>query len=303
VPVAAAAIGATGAIGSAVIGATTRGGQSSQVQQGQDASIEAQQAALAQMRQDLLPYMQIGQNALLALPVQTEGGEFQSPVRRDIAENLSGIWGPAAQRMEAFQNIAGDLSGIYGPEAAAAAMQNFYTSPGYQFRLNEGIRAIESSAAGSGLLHSGATLKALQDRGEGLAANEYANYITNATNQFNNQFGRAQSAFDTYYNRLYNLASLGQKSAAGVGDQTVQTGHDIAGTLTSGASAQAALTGQQGAQLASLLTGLTNNQGVQNALTSLITPTYSGDLSSFAPTGSDYYVAPGWGIGGYERVS
>ena len=47
------------------------------------------------------------------------------------------------------------------------------TSPGYQFRLAEGEKAIRrASAAGSGV-HSGATLKALQRYGQGLAAEEY----------------------------------------------------------------------------------------------------------------------------------
>ena len=52
----------------------------------------------------------------------------------------------------------------------------FYQSPGYQFRLGEGIKAVERSAASRGLFQSGKTIKDIQRFGEGLASEEYGRY-------------------------------------------------------------------------------------------------------------------------------
>jgi hypothetical protein len=60
--------------------------------------------------------------------------------------------------------------------------------PGYQFRLNEGNKAINAGAAARGLGNSGATLKALAKYGQDFAANNSAaqNYGNNVSS---NQIG------------------------------------------------------------------------------------------------------------------
>ena len=47
------------------------------------------------------------------------------------------------------------------------------TSPGYQFRFGEGVRAVDSSAASKGMLMSGGTLKDLTRFGQGVAADDF----------------------------------------------------------------------------------------------------------------------------------
>src|SRR5262245_17393683 len=56
-------------------------------------------------------------------------------------------------------------------------MSKFYKSPGYDFRMSEGTKAIDRSAAARGSLNSGATLKALDRYGQGVASDEYSNYL------------------------------------------------------------------------------------------------------------------------------
>lgn len=93
-----------------------------------------------------------------------------------------------------------------GPGGADAA-QNFLTmDPGYQFRLNEGMKALERSAAARGGLLSGGAGKALSRYGQDYASGEYQNA----------------------YNRLAGLASLGP-SAAGIMNNL---GTNYAGTAT-----------------------------------------------------------------------
>src|SRR5690348_12894293 len=47
---------------------------------------------------------------------------------------------------------------------------DYTASPGYQFRLDEGNRAIQNSAAAKGMLMSGGTLKDIDRFSQGLAA-------------------------------------------------------------------------------------------------------------------------------------
>jgi hypothetical protein len=74
--------------------------------------------------------------------------------------------------------------------------------PGYQFRLAEGQKALERSAAARGGLNSGAFMKGLDRYSQGLASDEYQN-----------AWGRNQAGL----NRLAQLAGVGQASAQNLG--------------------------------------------------------------------------------------
>jgi len=107
--------------------------------------------------------------------------------------------------------------------------QDIYSDPSYQFRLQQGQNAIQSSAAAQGGLLSGATLKALQGYGQDMASQEYSN----AYNRFNaDQTNR--------YNRLSNLVGIGQNAAVQVGNAGAQTAHAVANNTMAGANSIAA---------------------------------------------------------------
>ncbi|WP_288950425.1 hypothetical protein [uncultured Paracoccus sp.] len=54
----------------------------------------------------------------------------------------------------------------------------FKETPSYQFRLQQGQDSINALAGARGGLHSGATLKALTDYNQGLASEEYGNFLS-----------------------------------------------------------------------------------------------------------------------------
>jgi hypothetical protein len=113
---------------------------------------------------------------------------------------------------EFFNRLAALQRG--GPQAA----QNFLQmDPGYGFRLSEGLKALERSAAARGGLMSGATGKALQRYGQDAASQE---------------FGAA-------YNRLANLANVGPQ-AAGVMSNLGQTYATNVGNIAMGQGQTAA---------------------------------------------------------------
>ena len=138
--------------------------------------------------------------------------------------------GAAADAQEA------NLTGINGQGAATAAMDNFQSSPGYQYNVQQGLKAVDAGAASKGMLQSGATLKAEQTLGSNLANQNFQSYVGN----------------------LNSLANYGITAAGGQ-----------ASTDTSAAGAQAKITGTEGSgAISSLSTGL-GNTGVQNTLSGL----------------------------------
>ncbi|NWK62801.1 DNA transfer protein p32 [Acinetobacter sp. SwsAc3] len=214
-------------VAAAVVGAATvAGSMYSSKQAGKAAKTQAasadrasqiQQENFEQTREDLMPYKQAGDTSLSQLMGQmTPDGYFN-------------------------QTYTG---------------QDIYSDPSYQFRLQQGQDAIQSSAAAQGGLLSGATLKALQGYGQDMASQEYSN----AYNRFNaDQTNR--------YNRLSNLVGIGQNAAAQVGNAGAQTAQAVANNTMAGANALAA--GQIGRanawtdgaqQLGSLATAYANNK-------------------------------------------
>ena len=85
-------------------------------------------------------------------------------------------------------------------------MQQFQADPGYGFRMSEGMKALERSAAARGGLMGGATGKALQRFGQEMGSQEYQN-----------AFNRYQAERSARLNPLQSLAGVGQTSANTVG--------------------------------------------------------------------------------------
>jgi len=96
-------------------------------------------------------------------------------------------------------------------------MKQFQADPGYQFRLEEGMKALDRSAAARGGLLSGATLRGAQRYGQGLAADEYTN-----------AFNRYQAERAARLNPLQSLAGMGQTTAATLANQAGQYGESMA---------------------------------------------------------------------------
>lgn len=108
--------------------------------------------------------------------------------------------------------------------------------PGYQFRLNQGMQALQNSAAAKGGLFSGGTAKALNDYAQGSASNEYSNVYNRALNEYLNRYNIFNSNQTNQFNRLASVAGIGQTSANQLSTAGLTTGQNVGNTLlTSGA--------------------------------------------------------------------
>lgn len=115
------------------------------------------------------------------------------------------------------------------------SMSDFQKDPGYDFRMKEGMKALQNSASARGSLNSGATMKALTRYGQDFATNEY----TNAYNRFNGDRDRR-------FNRLSNLAGLGQTATNQMQNANTNYGNQMSDLLTGVGNANAASRINQG---------------------------------------------------------
>lgn len=97
----------------------------------------------------------------------------------------------------------GDLTKEGGDLTRRFTINDFIKDPGYDFRMSEGAKAIERSAAARGGVLGGATLKALTQYNQNFASNE-----------FNNAYSRWNADNTNIYNRLAGIAGVGQQANA-----------------------------------------------------------------------------------------
>jgi len=109
------------------------------------------------------------------------------------------------------------------------------TDPGTAFRLSEGVKALDRSAASRGGLLSGATLKGIQRYGQDLGSQEFQN----AFNRYTTGFNADTSERNQLYNRFAGVAGTGQNA---VGSVTAQ-GANMAGNIGNAYMTSAANTG------------------------------------------------------------
>jgi hypothetical protein len=94
----------------------------------------------------------------------------------------------------------------------------YQASPGYQWQLGQGLNAIDSSAASKGLLGSGDTLKAEQEYGQGLANQDYQQWLGNLSSTYNNYLGNLAGQANTGVNTATQQGN-NQLTSAGAGAQ------------------------------------------------------------------------------------
>lgn len=205
----------------------------------------------------------VGRNANWLAPLAQAGGQVYSFTQQQNAnraqqqatqQGMAAQQGATNQQLALQQNAYNDSRADLAPfrqagnnalaQFSANANTPFGQSPGYDFRFNQGMRAVQNSAAARGSRNSGRTLQALTNYGQGAASEEYGRYM----------------------NQLGQLAGLGQTAT----NQGVTLNANFAGQsggiLGNNANALTTLYGQQGqAQAAGAMQGANAlNTGVNN---------------------------------------
>lgn len=200
------AIAAGGAVLGSVISAN--GAQSAADTQAAAANSasQVQQNMFNTTQKNLQPYMQAGETSLSSL--------------------LSGL------------GLAGDPKGTgYGSLTQPFTAQQFQSSPGYQFQLQQGLQGVTNAASATGGINSGNTLKALTQYGQGVANQDYYNALNAYTAQQNNTFNKLQTVAGSGQNASANLGALGSQVAGQIGANTIGAGNAAAAGQVGAANA------------------------------------------------------------------
>lgn len=143
----------------------------------------------------------------------------------------------------AAQNRLADLLGIsgrtgepgYGYGLQPFTMAQYQADPGYGFRMREGLKALDRTAAARGGLLGGNQLRGAMQYGQDLASQEYQN-----------AFNRFQTERSNILNPLQSLGGVGQSSTNALTSAAGNLGAGMAGAygnLGSALSANAINTG------------------------------------------------------------
>jgi len=156
-----------------------------------------------------------------ATKAQTRAANNELALQRQIYDETSANFSPYREGgLNAFNAIQSEMGLGEAPEGYGG----FQATPGYQFAVDQGTRALEGSAAAGGNLRSGATMKALQNYGQGMANQEYGNYMSRLGTLAN--MGQAAAG---------NQAAAGANFAAGAGNAMQNIGNaQSAGAIAQG---------------------------------------------------------------------
>lgn len=124
---------------------------------------------------------------------------------RYIYDSNKSLFTPSIDRGNRAGSLLEGLLGAGGDAAASkAAFDTYRGSTGYNFRLNEGLGAVNANAYARGMGDSGATLKALTQYGQNFASGEFGNY----TNQLSNLMSQGAAASGALSGAGANYAAL-----------------------------------------------------------------------------------------------
>lgn len=122
------------------------------------------------------------------------------------ASSYGGVGGANPNDGLGFGSLTAPFTGQFtAPTAAQAEAQ-----PGYQFARDQGLQAIDRSAASKGTLLTGGNLKDLAGYAGGVASTNYNNLF----NQNATTFGMNRDTFyhnqDSPFNKLYQVSNMGK---------------------------------------------------------------------------------------------
>ena len=228
----------------------------------------------------------IGSNASSnAADAQVAASAEQAKVQREIFNKQVELQKPFREAGLTGQNelmrllgLSGDkTSAGYGSAAQAFTGQDLYKDPGYAFRVSEGVKALDRSAAARGGLLGGNQMRGVTELGQNLASQEYMN-----------AFNRYQAERAARLNPLQSLFGAGQTSAntltgaaGNLGAALGQSAENIGAARASGYVGQANAINNALGQITNYYTG----QQALNRIFPQQTNTFAAPVSSGAYTG------------------
>lgn len=170
-----------------------------------------------------------GKGAKKAARIQQQSADKQMALQRELYNKTSANFAPDI----ASGNRAGaSIDQLLGLAPSTQSPTDILRStPGYQYRMQEALGAVNSGAAVRGLYRSGAAMKALQDRAYNVADQGFNTHLAQVTNVANRGMGAKSSMAGVSQN--YGNASNGiaQNNANAQSNNAIFQGQNFANTL------------------------------------------------------------------------
>jgi len=221
-----------------------------------------------------------------AANTQAASADYAANLQKQMYDKNVELQAPFREAGLTAQNKLLDYLGLApgagGKYAGDFSMADYQADPGYAFRLGEGMKGLNATAAARGGLISGNALRAATAYGQDMGSQEYQNaynrYQTNRSNQLNplqSLMGAGQTATNT-------LGNAGQNYATNAGEAYMGAGNARASGYVGSANAWS-----------NALGGVVNNYNQQNMLARIFPQGAGGNPSVFTPNAN--YIAPAGG--------
>lgn len=183
--------------------------------------------------------------AIIGGYMSSQGSQDAAQTQANAANQASQIqqqmYNQNVQRLSpwttAGQQALGQLQGQMGELTTPFSATQYQQSPGYQWQLNQGLQAIQDSAAARGGVNSGNTMKALMGYGQGLANQDYQQALSNYTNWQSQVYNMLSGLANTGANAAGMTAGLGASTANQLGSNAMQAGNAISAGQVANANA------------------------------------------------------------------
>lgn len=124
-----------------------------------------------------------------------------------------------------YNNTRAENPGVEGDLVRDFTLADFQKDPGYDFRLKEGMKGLESTAAARGGLLSGATLKAADRYNQDYASGEFSNAYNRFNNDRANRFARLSTLAGYGTGATNQLVADNRTTANNLSDLETQVGN------------------------------------------------------------------------------
>lgn len=182
------------------------------------------------------PAQQFGQPSMMGQYNTPGFGDGRQGYPTDYRFNENSMIGDYGYQPQSYIDVGGELRPQYAQAAPQSnalgeAQQGFgdwRNNTGYQFRFNEGIRAID---AGAPIRNSGATLKARQQYGQNIGSQEFYNYLGALTGQQQVGTGAANALSGVNTTYANNASQIAQTQGQNLANSAVARANNSNNTL------------------------------------------------------------------------
>jgi len=187
----------------------------------------------------------------------------------------------------------------YGSGVRPFGMDDFRADPGYNFRMKEGLKSLDATAASRGGLISGNALRAAQAFGQDLGSQEYQNAYNRYRTNRSDVLTPLQSILGQGQTTASELGSAGQNYASGAGSTLMTSAANIGNLGVAAGNARASgYAGSADAWNRAL-------GGASNTINSnmMYNQMYGGGAGGYGPGSSNWYGSnnSGYGFAGPQQ--